>query len=107
MVLNLRKSKKGEEEVSPKMTKSSSDDNLQDKGNIVKKLTEVLEKIKLKFGNKYKDVKLSVAVPALLQLIAQAQAQKSSKEEWKRDIMFQTGKPPTSDGTFLIYFSTP
>ena len=88
------------------MTKSTSDDNLKDKGNIIKKLTEVLEKMKLKFGDKYKDVKLSVTLPALLQLIAQAQAQKSSKEEWQRDIMFQTGKPPTSDGTFLIYFPT-
>ena len=109
MVLNLRKSKKGDdEEVAPmtKSTSSSSNDgeNLKDKGNVIKKLTEVLEKMNLKFGDKYKGVKMTVAFPALVQLIAQAQAQKSSKEEWQRDIMFKTGKPPTSDGTFSLFF---
>lgn len=67
----------------------SSIDNLNDESVVITKLTSVLDRMRGKFGDKYKHVKLTVAFPALLQLVAQAQTRKSSKEEWRRDLMFK------------------
>jgi hypothetical protein len=74
-------------------------DALSDMANVSLKIQSVLASAKEKFSGKYDGVKLSVTVPALLQLVAQAQAKKSGDEVFQRDLMYRdAGEAPTAKG---------
>eukprot|EP00980_Cylindrotheca_fusiformis_P002183 scaffold499_cov120-Cylindrotheca_fusiformis.AAC.6 len=77
--------------------------SLSDMANVSLKIQSMLGRAKEKFGGQYDDVKLSVAVPALLQLIAQAQGQKSGEDVFQRDLMYRdAGDEPATAGQFLV-----
>jgi hypothetical protein len=74
-------------------------ESLSDMANVSVKIQSVLNSAKEKFEGKYDDVKLSVTVPALLQLVSQSQANKSSDEVFQRDLMYRdAGEAPTAKG---------
>jgi hypothetical protein len=67
--------------------------------NVSVKIQSVLASAKEKFEGKYDHVRLSVTVPALLQLVSQAQAGKSGDEVFQRDLMYRdAGEAPAAKG---------
>ena len=86
MVLSIFGSGKKEE------PKSSSDpDDLSDKANLTLKIQGLLARAEERFGEKYKDLQMHTAFPALLKLIGQAKAQQTG--EFARDQLCQQSGP--------------
>ena len=68
-------------------------------GDVSLEIMNLLDNTKTKFGDKYSHVKLSVTLPALLQLINQAEASRSSDTTSPRDEIFnKAGKTTTAKG---------
>jgi hypothetical protein len=71
-------------------------------GDVAVKIKTLLDSTKKKFGDKYSHVKLSVTLPALLQLITQAEASRSSASTSSRDGIFnKAGRTATAKGEIL------
>ncbi|CAJ1966276.1 unnamed protein product [Cylindrotheca closterium] len=81
--------KEGEE-----MEEDPPEDSL---GDVSRKIMTLLDTTKKKFGDKYFHVKLAVTLPALLQLINQAEASRSSDTKSPRDEIYsKAGKTATA-----------